>query len=447
MHQTALVGCALALVAWALTMWIEPPGTNIPRYVALALAAWVVWLVAIRITIGLPTEGGRRDLVFILAIGLVMRLIVAVMPPTLSDDVYRAVWDARLLHAGINPYQFAPAAPELAALRDDMIWPRVNHQAQHTPYPPLAEVLGAIAYAVWPERLQAMQLLFGAMDLAAAGLVAALLHRLGHDPRRCLVLAWSPLGTVHFAHSAHNDSAMVAAFVAAALLLSANRRWLAMGMLGLSTMVKGVPALTVPAFARATGLRTITGWAISCALVTLPFAGAGAGLIAGVASEGSGQHFNDSVHLVVERAAGFVTSGEGASRVASVATVVITLSVAAVAWLQGGHDARGALVAGSRVWAAYLLAAPVVQPWYLSWLAPLIAVTVRPGVGWRPFSADTATAWLWWSGTITLTELSYVPGGLAWWVPIRVLEYGPVYLLLGLAGLRWWHRRRDEGRS
>jgi alpha-1,6-mannosyltransferase len=440
----ALAGCGVALVGWALTALIQAPGENIPRYVTLMTLGWAIWLIAIRvILVAAPTQA-RRDLWLILAIGLVIRLLLSLTPPSLSDDVYRAVWDARQLHAGVNPYQYAPAAPEIAALRDDHIWPRVNHQHQHTPYPPLAEVLGALAYLVMPERLQAMQLLFGGLDLGAAALLAALLHRLGQDPRRCVVLAWSPLSAIHFAHSAHNDSAMVAAFVAAGLFVTFQRHVLAMVMLGAATLVKGVPLLTVPAFARATGWKAVAGWVVCCVLVTMPFLGAGTGLVAGVASEGGGQQFNDSLHFLLERAAETLVSSEFAVRLGSLATALATLAAAVGAGLYAGRDARGALVAGSWVWAVYLLTAPIVQPWYLSWLMPLTALTVQPGSGWWPFRLNSATAWLWWSGTVSLTELSYPTGGTSWWPIIRTIEYAPLYALLGAAAVSWWQSRRSE---
>ena len=112
------------------------------------------------------------------------------------------------------------------------------------------------------------------------------------------------------------------------------------------------------------------------------------------------------------------------------ALAAVTLSVAVWSWLRGAGDARSALVGGSAVWAAYLLSAPVVQPWYLAWLFPLLAISVRRGTGWWPFRADSASAWLWWAGAINLTELSYLAGGSTWWPVIRAVEYVPIYLVL-----------------
>lgn len=435
MRRALFIACGAGLAAWALAALQELPGANIPRHVALTMAAWVCYVVALGLILRMPARGQRLDLAFIFGVALLVRATFLFTSPSLSDDVYRSVWDARLMHAGVNPYSYAPSAPELAAYRDPDIWARVNHKDQRTPYPPLAEILGATAYWLLPERLLAMQALAAAMDLLSAGLLAWLLHRWGADPRRSLAVAWSPVGALHFAHSGHNDAGMIAAMVGAALALSFGRRWLALVALGAATCVKGVPALMVPAFARAGGPWPVLGWAATCALVAAPFLGAGSGLVAGALSE-IDQRFNDSLHLLVERAARVITP-EHAGPIAGVFSWATVAAAAGAAWRMGDGTPSGALVGGCRVLAVYLLMAPVVAPWYLTWLAPLIAFQAQPGNGRMPFRLNDVPAWLWLGGTATLTELTYLEGGSGLWIPIRLIEYGPTYALLALAVAGW----------
>lgn len=453
---------------------LQPPGADIPRYVVLTLAAWLCWVVALRVTLTLPRRHPRVDLAFIFGVALLMRLTLLFTQPSLSDDVYRSVWDARLVHLGVNPYSYAPGAPETEPYRDAVIWPRINHKEQRTPYPPLAEILGAAAYAALPEQPLAMQGLAAGMDLVAAGLVAWLLAKIGSDPRRCIVIAWSPIGALHFAHSGHNDAAMVAALAGAALLVAYNRhwaafaapgggeaplplgrpayngRWLAFAALGAATAIKAVPALMLPAFlaVRARGAPPRSGlwlkiatvfqgtaiWMVAIIATALPFSSAGPNILAGVVSEAGSQRFNDSFYLVAERIAGLMALplAETAPRVLALAALVVA---AAWSWIGGKGEgaARYALVAGSRVVAVYLLVAPVVGPWYVTWLAPLITLELQPGKGRWPFAFNDAPAWLWLSGAAILTELTYLAGGSSWWPAIRLVEYGPTYLLLGIA--------------
>ena len=45
--------------------------------------------------------------------------------------------------------------------------------------------------------------------------------------------------------------------------------------------------------------------------------------------------------------------------------------------------------------------------------------------------------WLWLSGAVQLTDLTYLGSGAArWWPVIRAVEYGPLFTLLAWAGLR-----------
>lgn len=436
-----LVACGLALVAWALAFLHVVPGADLQRYVALTIAAWVCFVAAARTVIALDTRPGRWDFVLIFAIAILMRLPLLSISPSLSDDGYRAVWDARLMHAGLNPYASAPNDPALAPYRDAVIWPRVNHPDQRTPYPPLAELLSAAAYAVLPERLIAIQGLAACADLVSAALLAIVLARFGMDPRRCVVIAWSPMGAVHFAHSGHNDAVMIAFVLAATLLLTGRRRVAAMGALGLATMVKATPAFLVPAFVRSAGGRATLAWAGVCALLTLPLIGAGPGLVLGVLREAGDEQFNDSLHLIVQRIAAMVAPS-GASALASAIGLVVVAGAAAAAWWWGDGSARGALTGGSRVLAAYVLVAPVVEPWYFTWLAPLVALELRPATGRGWLQINDALAWLWLMGAGTLTEVAYLPGGTGWWPAVRAVEYVPALLFLSIGGWRWWRRRR-----
>ena len=75
----------------------------------------------------------------ILGAALVFRLTLWWSPATLSDDIFRYVWDGRVQLADINPYLYAPSAPEVEHLRD-ALYHSINHAAIPTIYPPLAQL-------------------------------------------------------------------------------------------------------------------------------------------------------------------------------------------------------------------------------------------------------------------------------------------------------------------
>jgi hypothetical protein len=75
------------------------------------------------------------------------------------------------------------------------------------------------------------------------------------------------------------------------------------------------------------------------------------------------------------------------------------------------------------IFGAILLLSPTVHPWYLLWIAPLLAVFPHPG-------------WLFLEASVALSyHAAYLAGPGEPWLEIswvKFLEYGPFFMLLGL---------------
>ena len=96
-------------------------------------------------------------------------------PPYLSSDIYRYIWDGRVIAAGINPYRYVPSDPHLAALRDPEIFPEINRgNYARTIYPPVAQ---AIFFLVtrFGESLTVMKLAMVGFEAVAVALMLRLL--------------------------------------------------------------------------------------------------------------------------------------------------------------------------------------------------------------------------------------------------------------------------------
>src|SRR5262249_2944353 len=154
---------------------------------------WLSWR-------GTPSS---RTVIVILSVAAAMRLLVLAAPPYLSTDVYRYVWDGRVLAAGINPYRYIPTDPHLAPLRDRTIFPKINRaNYAATIYPPAAE---AIFFAVTriSESLAAMKVASVFFEAIAVLLLLRLLALAGLPAVRVIVYAWHPLPVWEFAGSGH----------------------------------------------------------------------------------------------------------------------------------------------------------------------------------------------------------------------------------------------------
>ncbi|HEV2337106.1 MAG TPA: hypothetical protein VGS13_16485, partial [Stellaceae bacterium] len=186
-----LLGCGVVLIGLTAAGLYERRADEIGAFVALALGQGAVYLAALGVIWRAPAS--RRDLALIGAVAVAMRVIVLAAPPFLSSDVYRYVWDGRVLAAGINPYRYIPADPHLAPLRDETIFPRINRSTYApTIYPPAAEAIFFAATRI-SASVTAMRMAMVAFEAIAALLLLRLLAAAGLPAARIIVYAWHPL--------------------------------------------------------------------------------------------------------------------------------------------------------------------------------------------------------------------------------------------------------------
>jgi hypothetical protein len=94
-----------------------------------------------------------------------VRIPFVLLPPILSDDVYRHRWDGRVLAAGIDPYLAPPASRSLEALRDEE-WRHVNHKDIRTVYGPAAQgLLGVLALSPAKASVRSIKAMAAAFDV------------------------------------------------------------------------------------------------------------------------------------------------------------------------------------------------------------------------------------------------------------------------------------------
>ncbi|MEN3329611.1 MAG: hypothetical protein V7638_4418 [Acidobacteriota bacterium] len=219
--------------------------SGIRFFMKIAFAQSAIYLMAAWIVSRARSSGST--LLIVIAFAVVFRLSILFAPPYLSDDIYRYIWDGRVQAAGINPYRYIPAAPELAHLRDETIYPKINRKDwAHTIYPPVAQVVFFLTTRIsesvtW---MKATMLLFELVIFWAVVRLLTLLNR----PRQLLLMyAWHPLVIWEFAGSGHVDAISIA-FIALAFLAWQRKSDLGAGVtLACATLVKLFPIVLAPA--------------------------------------------------------------------------------------------------------------------------------------------------------------------------------------------------------
>ena len=194
----------------------------------------------------------------ILVFAIALRATLVPQRPYLSTDAYRYAWDGHVQAHGINPYRFAPAAPQLDSLRDQdhypnvvRIYPNVNRVALPTPYPPGAQWFFLLVGWLQPLSVTAFKAAAMIFDVITILALMWTLRRARLDPARAILFAWHPLPIWEGAHTGHIEAAFMM-LLALALLAWSHRRHAITGvLLGLAAAVKYYPALLLPAFLRA----------------------------------------------------------------------------------------------------------------------------------------------------------------------------------------------------
>jgi len=349
-------------------------------------------------------------------VGAACRILLLPIPPSLSGDLYRYVWEGRVWLHGGNPYLQPPADPGLASLRDAAIWPFVNHPQLATIYPPLAE-LGFALVAALHASVLAFKTWIVLHDVALVAVLATWARAERGSGVAALVYAWNPLVLVEFAGTGHNDcTAMLG--LALAFLLRRERPVASALALAWAVLVKLAPLLALPFLWRDWPRRA----RITAVALLVPGLGAFLALTrrpdSGLVAYWGAWRNNELVFHLLERATGSFGIAR-ALTLAATALVVIGL------WLRRTR----ADVAVRNALGTALVTSPVVHPWYAGW--PLMFVGPPLPLFWI---ALTALLPLNYGFLRTPPEGRDFHAPLAW----RWIEYGvPCALAISIALVRW----------
>ncbi|WP_438306044.1 glycosyltransferase family 87 protein [Streptomyces sp. HUAS TT11] len=383
-----------------------------------AAAVWAVRKAPTRLATGLVLTGAAA-----------IALAALAAPPRTSNDMFRYAWDGRVQAAGISPYAYPPAAPELAKLRDDWLFPtggscrgwgltrtdsglcvRINRPTVPTIYPPVAEGWFFGVHALSPSGSRHKPLQVGGAVLAFGTTLALLaVGRRRGDPRRAPARAalwgWCPAVPFEAVNNAHIDTLGVLLTVLALGTATAGTRRGA--LLGAAIAVKLLPVLVLPGAlsgrrSPAQLARVVSAAIAVFALAYLPYViASGAGVLGYLPGylqeegyEAGDVHRFALLRLLLPDAAAGVT------------VIVLLILTALYVWWRGdpARPWRGALVLTGT---ALLLVSPN-YPWYSLLVVGLVALDGR---------------WEWLTVTMAGTAL-YLGGSPSHGFPLQAWAYG-----------------------
>lgn len=228
--------------------------SNFDSIIQFYLPLFLVYLGVIR------WAGPEQVLPFLYLSGL-LRLILVFAFPSLSDDVYRFIWDGRLLINGWNPFDHLPAyyleqnisVPGLT----QALYQELNSPNYFTIYPPVAQAVFALACWLFPASIPGsalvMKLFLFCCEMGSLVLLWKLVRHFQLPQKNVLLYALNPLIIVEITGNLHFEGAMIFFLLLAYWWLIKQRYTFSAIAIALSVASKLLPLIFLPFLIRRLG--------------------------------------------------------------------------------------------------------------------------------------------------------------------------------------------------
>ncbi|MCB9082456.1 MAG: hypothetical protein H6555_12175 [Lewinellaceae bacterium] len=376
---------------------------------------------------------------FYRALGIGLRLLLVFSFPLLSDDVYRFVWDGRLLLQGINPFVALPR--EVLAQGgslpgvDAELFGHLNSPDYFSVYPPLAQFVfltGVGVFPTWlPGSVVVMKLLLLAAEAGTLLLLPRLLKHWGVPENRVLIYALNPMLVIEIMGNLHLEGLLIFFLTLALWLLVRGKvAWGAMAFAG-SVAAKLLPLLFIPLLLGRLGWQRFLYFSLVLGLLLVvlftPLVG---GLLQGGFLESLRLYFRqfefNASGFYLFKAWGYLTRGY--NRIQTFGPQLALYTLLGVLVLAAGESRRDWQSLPGRMLFAislYLFGTPIVHPWYLA--LPVFCCL------FTPFRYP-----VWWSAMVVLSYSHYLGGQFRENYYLIAVEY------LVVASVLVWEWRRES---
>jgi alpha-1,6-mannosyltransferase len=341
-----------------------------------------------------------------------------------GDDIYRYIWEGKLLLQNVNPYLHPPDAVGLVSFRD-AIWDSVRHKTFSAIYPPLAECSFAALAVVSPS------VFFFKIVFALADLLTGALLWVRYGGQAALLYLWNPLVIYAFAGGGHYDSFFILTLVLGWLAWEKEKATESLLWIGAAVAFKWM-ALPILAWAvwrllRDLGLRAaVMNGALGLAplFISWTFVGLWTREWAWRLHPEEFTEYARSAELI-PRIVGWLWEGSRYHNEWLLAPVV-------VGWAFVILKARK--FASSAEWSLFLalIFSPLVHAWYFTWLMPFAVASRNLGsllltasgfvyfIVYHRLNAEPNLGWMFTPAEIALLWAPFVSGFL--WTYLRPLN-------------------------
>jgi hypothetical protein len=176
--------------------------------------------------------------------------------PNLSDDIYRFIWDGKLIWEGIHPFLYTPEEVIQNHLVTTQmyktLYPLLNSPHYFTVYPPICQTIFAISTKLFPNSIYwsavSMKMILGLFDIGSIILMQKVLIKEQLPKKNVLLYALNPLIIIELCGNAHFEAAMIFFFLLGIYFYNQQKVILSGIALAFSIASKLLPLLLLPFF-------------------------------------------------------------------------------------------------------------------------------------------------------------------------------------------------------
>jgi hypothetical protein len=301
-------------------------------------------------------------------------------------------------------------------------------------YPPLSQFIFALS-AWLTSTVWGMKLAFIIFDILTICILLLTLRALSIPVTRIAIYAMNPLIIMEFAGSGHSDSAGIFFLLSALYLFLKKRTYSPVVCLALAVLNKFLPLVYLLFMTGKKRAVNILLFVTAIFLFYIPFMSAGRNLFQSLSIYVEHWFFNASLYDLFLLA----FNDKSAAQRLSAAVLLLIMAGLYMWYLRKDPEERGkALYYVACIGlGSFLLLTPVVHPWYVCWIVPLLVIMPN-------------RAWIFFSGAVFLSYLvlrGYAATGI--WVEdplVKLAQYLPFYGLLLYDSGRWIAQRSRHKR-
>lgn len=361
----------------------------------------------------------------LIGIGVLARLLMFFSMPSLSDDIYRFIWDGTLFKNGIHPFAELPEIylnQNIEGINLEL-FNLLNSPNYFTIYPPLNQFIFWVSVSFGSSWLLSVNIIRSILLVADIGSFLALrklLKRYGKSANLAFWFFLNPLVILEFTGNVHFEGLVIFFLLMGIYFLETRKHWFASTSVGLGVGTKLLPLIFLP-FLLFNGIKNKTWWVAILAgviglITVIPMLNQT--FLEGIQSSLDLYfrkfEFNASFYFIAREIGEWFYGYNKIAQIGPLLSTVSLLSILAIA-IQGTRKNWSLPTTFLFTLSIYLLFTTTVHPWYI---LPLVSFGILAGY-WYPVV---------WSFSIFLTYLGYSSSGFELPMWIVVIEY----LLVGL---------------